>query len=902
VVGFVNRTDGADDVPLSDTEVNYVKYTIKLGSQTINSSNLIYLDDGNWTVTLDTGDLKLNATNYFIIIIEGDAAANATSGAPFTDPTSITLTLVVNFANTSVTPTYPKVSVEWGSNVTLRFNFMDEHGIYITDAITSSEIRVDGSVLHVYGSLTSLGNGTYIFSGNSSDVNSLNLPAGNYTLVLFFGKYNYVNQTVYIPFQVKNKNTTIDATPITISLNWSDSFVLYVNYSSYGIELDGAIVWARWDTGVEINYTSYSNGLYIFDVNTSLVNTGAHTLTIYAELMNHTKQSFDITINVQEVPTNAVPLSSIQFAINWSEAITVEIEYVDVNHSLPIEGATVTVTNWNSSAFTVTYDNNRYYITFLSEYMSPGNYLVTLNFNKQNYETAPITVNITILTPLKISVKGGNVLFIYWLDKFTINATVVNQYNGTVVENVTLLYSQTELSLVDEDMLFDNDTKEFYITYNSTVFGSDGTYLFTLKAVKKGCVSVPVDVYIVIQKRPTTASYPSPTIRTVYYADVVNITISWTDDISGHPVSSPDSIRATISIGELVLYSNISTIYEISPGNYSILIHTSDLNMVAGKTYIVTIELQKTGFKLEGLISYTIFVQETPTNITVLTKESEYWGNNITITVKYEDIIHNFYITNGNVTLTIAGVEFKLNLTDNEFKLTLNTSQLTVGTYLVRVSASAPNYASSERTIQLQILNRTASLTVETTPESRIIVQESIDHIRISVKYIDELKHLPIRNATVTLTIAGGATYTFKEYPNGTYILFLDMANFTTPGNYTLVISAKKDNFEFKTESLTIIIEEPYVEIFGRKIPTRSIINVGGGATVAIGLMGLALYGYRVYKIPWIIRATDKAIKALIKGKSVDFSKFPDLNDLLDEVVAPMFEVVKRKIPTKREE
>ena len=233
--------------------------------------------------------------------------------------------------------------------------------------------------------------------------------------------------------------------------------------------------------------------------------------------------------------------------------------------------------------------------------------------------------------------------------------------------------------------------------------------------------------------------------------------------------------------------------------------------------------------------------------------------------------------------------------------LELNTSQFNVGAYLVRVFGTAENYASAANSFQLIILNRTTTLDVVLEPETNTIIQGSVDKIKITVSYIDSIKHVPIKNATVILEVAG-QRYEFTAFPNGSYILTLNMSIFNTTGSYTFIISAKKQNYEFKSYSFQITIEEPYIAIGGVKVPVRSVVNVGGGASFAIAVMGLAIYGYRLYKIPWIIRATDKAIKALLKGKPVDFSKFPDLNDLLDEEIAPMFTPIKGKIPPKAEE
>ena len=143
----------------------------------------------------------------------------------------------------------------------------------------------------------------------------------------------------------------------------------------------------------------------------------------------------------------------------------------------------------------------------------------------------------------------------------------------------------------------------------------------------------------------------------------------------------------------------------------------------------------------------------------------------------------------------------------------------------------------------------------------------------------------------------------YNEILPGEYHVIIPTENLTI-GTYELVIIPIKKYYIGTNITKYVRVNEQTILIPGInvKVARSTFYMTTSGVITTAVLIGISLYGYRIYKIPWIIRATDKAIKALIKGKSVDFSKFPDLNDLLDEVVAPMFEVVKRKIPTKREE
>ncbi|MCD6484358.1 MAG: hypothetical protein J7L47_04525 [Candidatus Odinarchaeota archaeon] len=986
VIGFVNRTDFPNgstiDECLTNTDVSKVAYTIYLDEVVVWQGELNYTEvPGNWTTTLDIGDLNLNASNLYLIRIAGYTAA----GSGFANPSNITLTLVVSPANTSVGGIPSSITVEWSKNVTLNLWFFDEHGINITDADTYTY-----SVYSSSGNLINLGNGNYTLNLNSSDPNGLDLPTGNYTLYIHLMKHNYINQTISIPLNVIPKATTLSTDITSLNINWSYTFYLTVDYYSYGVTISGAIVNASWDTGTIYTTYTYESGHYKLLINTSDVNIGLHTLTIRAWLQNYTYKETSITINVTALETS-LSASGTVFTVNWTETVYVEFTYIDLNHSIAISGATIYNTTWDDT-ITVTYNaTTGRYIILINTNVEPDNYTITFTFSKQNYITQSMVLQINVLIPLKIDKNIPEfVTSAYWLDNYTLYLKIVNEYNNSLIPDATVNLTWSGV-LGEVTMSYNATSGLYYYEFNTTVSNTPGTYQLIVSAYRTGATSTSSTIYLNIKELPTTISLYNPTTLRLSYGDVQNITVFWNETYHGVAVTTADLAKVDIYRGEE--YITTLNLSESTPGNYSFIIDTISLGLDAGYSYTFIVTLSKNGYSTPGQIVYSVTVIITTTELIVDMPSQVYWTQLINISILFNDTLHGVQIADANVTVTIGSNTYTLeyNATTGLYSLIVNSSDFSAGTYTVKVTATKLNYADQSDALSIKInpvptgltvdmpsqvywtqlinisilfndtlhgvqiaganvtvtignntytleynattglyslivnssdfsadtytvevgvikanyANQTDVLSIKINPvpttlelltnETAFDILVGTDNVTITVKYIDTLNNKSISGANVTITVTVvNETYTLVEISPGIYQVVIKTVNYTV-SKYSLLIRAEKPNYSpAEITDKVITVNEPVIVIPGTSIavPVSSVYNIGGGALAAVAFVGAGLYTYRIYKIPWIIRYLDKTIKLLIKGKSVDFSKFPTLEETLNEALSPYFESI----------
>lgn len=432
----------------------------------------------------------------------------------------------------------------------------------------------------------------------------------------------------------------------------------------------------------------------------------------------------------------------------------------------------------------------------------------------------------------------------------------------------------------------------YYYEFNSTIAGTPGTYRLVLSAYRVGSTSTVSILYINIKELPTSISLYNPKTLRLYYGDVENITILWNETYHVVAVTTPDVATVDIYMGEV--YLTTLNLTEIAPGNYSFTLDTILLGLNAGYSYTFIVTLSKNGYSAPAQVLYSVTVVVTPTDLVIEMPTDIYWTQSTNITVSFTDTIHNVSIIDANVTVTIGDNTYTLQFDEatGKYYLTVDSRSFTTGTYTVKISALKQNYA--EQSDALTFVIKPVPTTLELlTNETAFNILIGTDNITITVKYIDTLNNEPITGANVTITVVN-VTFTFEEISPGTYQVVIKTVNYTV-SKYSLLIHAEKPNYSpAEITDKVIIVSEPVIVIPGTSIaiPVSSVYNVGGGALAAVAFVGAGLYTYRIYKIPWIIRYLDKTIKLLIKGKPVDFSKFPTLEETLNEALSPYFESI----------
>ena len=580
------------------------------------------------------------------------------------------------------------------------------------------------------------------------------------------------------------------------------------------------------------------------------------------------------------------------YNVNWTDTVIFEVAYNDLNHSVSVTGATVTNSSWADNIRVKYNATTGHYLIYIGTNVRPDNYTLTFTFTKQNYVQQSVTIHVNVLIPLRINTQIPEFSSsVYWLDNYTLYIKLVNAYDNSTIPDaiVNLTWSGT---LGQVTLHYNATAGLYYYEFNSTIAGTPGIYNLNLAAYRHGSTTAEKTIYLNVKELPTTISLYNPKAIRLYYADVETIAVYWRETYHVASVTSADVATVDIYMGEVYLTTlNLS---EISPGNYSFTLDTVNLGLNAGYSYTFVVTLSKNGYSTPAQIVYSVTVAITPTDMTINIPANIYWTQNTTITVSFIDTIHNVSVPNANVTVSIGNVNYTLQFdsTTGNYYLVLNSTDFTAGTYTVKVNAIKQNYDMQYDALTFTIKPVPTEL-VLLTNETAFDILLGTDNITITVKYIDTLNNKPIIGANVTITVVN-ETFEFTEIAPGTYRVVIKTANYTV-SKYSIIIHAEKPNYTpAEITNKVITVKEAVIVIPGTSIaiPVSSVYNIGGGALAAVAFVGVGLYSYRIYKIPWIIRYLDKTIKLLLKGKSVDFSKFPTLEETLNEALSPYFESI----------
>ncbi|MEQ9716396.1 MAG: hypothetical protein ABGF52_12825, partial [Candidatus Asgardarchaeum sp.] len=710
---------------------------------------------------------------------------------------------------------------------------------------------------------------------------------------------------------VNEVSTFTEITPMSVTLNWTESFSLNITY--YDETHDNLIITDANVTYVIINETHHIitygqfsplNQSYYACLSTEDYNIipGEYNILIYIGKKGYENKTLAVPLYVSKTKTSIQLVTAELINVTWGELVTIKVQYLNLLNKSIIQDASVNILLNGTYKYDMLFNmsSNLYEIIFNSSELPAGYYEIIISASRIYFEEAVRTMSLEVM-PVQIEYVLVNVSSTYnitWGNSIDILFYIKTKQTSMNVTNavVKIVWSPIKYEIM---VNYNLSLGMYYSNINTTNL-SEGTYNMTIVTELQNYTTISYTVKVIVNPVPTIIISESESIEIVW-GDYLPIRICYYDTYYNRGIKNATVYAIIAGITQELLYTGNNGTYEynmlstsLSPGVYNLTVFAIRSNyMMAVKTILVTIlvpvDLQSNN--IEG-----------------------YWGTTIPIVVNATNLINGSPIVGAIITVKVG--ELNLTLSDigknGTYFGTIDLSKFKAGEiYQINISFSKELCESKFITTYILRVNPapTNLLLISKEPED-INIEEGTKNITLIVQFINNLTSSTISNASIKVLWTNqtyeisNLTYIVEEVTAGSYKITIDVSNLPVGGPYVIRVSAEKGNYTTSELQYTFNIIEQRIKIPGTNIAIpRSIIITGvGGSALSAALLGLALYGYRIYKIPWIIRATDKAIKALIKGKSVDFSKFPDLNDLLDEAVAPMFEVVKRKIPTKREE
>jgi hypothetical protein len=707
---FVNQT-GTVIVPMDATIARWVNFTLThSGFSTIagtwnasGSYNVFYAGNGYWYVTVNVTQFAMNVSGEPYVVSINGYAVNGTTA--FNAPQTLVVRIYIQTTPTGLTNPGPQV-VTWGPLISFQVTYTDtNHSLALTGATVAYQIT---GAFTRSGVLVGAGPGVYAFS-HWPVAGDLNLPAGSYTITVTAQLANYQTRVVVVALTINAVSTAGSVNYPVVALNWSRSFLFAVNYSYAvnGTSITIASVYVMW-AGTPV-YLTYNAGTSLYE-GTFFGNTwsvGAHlNVAVVASLGNHTTQNLSFDVTIAQTPTGSSTPPNYP-SQGWGATRRFLFAYTDLNSSSLITAAQITL-NWTQGYWSVVANGNGTYTVSLDMSVAPGNYVVGLTATKAGFASQNKAFSVGLLIPLQVQSTTGWVT-IYWTRNFSLSVLVLNGYSVTNESGVTVTWAWSTNS-GSFSWLADVYTSTSRIL--ASMFGVPGNYIIEINATKTGATTAKGYIYVTVNANPTTLEPDSTTPRDVYYGENSTIRIFWRDTFEGVGVGSA-AVNASVYYGATRIGSGF--VVNLGGGNYSIVIRSALLGMIAGQPYLVRVVFTRNGYVQATSMDFIVTCRARPTTltITILPLSIEQGATSVDIWAEFTDNLVHSRVTGATVTCTIVGVTGALPMTlnlDGRYHCQVDARALAFGAYQVRVDATLANYVSGQSSTILQVIERGINL------------------------------------------------------------------------------------------------------------------------------------------------------------------------------------------------
>ncbi|NVM55502.1 MAG: hypothetical protein HWN66_17475, partial [Candidatus Helarchaeota archaeon] len=688
---------------------------------------------------------------------------------------TLRITVEINAIETElVSPEYPRVVTEWGTNVTITANFrtvglVGINGSGVTDNWTISTI-------------TELGGGLYQIELNTSE------SLGEYILEINAAKQYFVNKTLLITIEINAIETELVSNdyPRIIS-EWNFNATITVNYrtASGSLGIPNALVSINWSLSV-YSIRDLGNGLYQIELNTS-ISPREYVLEINVSRQYFVNKTMLITVQINSVDTELVSDDYPRIISEWNFNATITVNYRTASGSLGIPSALVSI-NWSLSAYTILDLGNGLYQIELNTSLSPREFVLEINVSRQFYtnKTMLITVQINSVETELISQNYPRVVG-EWGKNITIeiNFRTAEGHYGINTSIITSNWTLTYYTISEIG-------NGLYQLELNTSWCAIQEYTLEINASRLYHSNQTIKITVQINSVETVLVYES--VASIPYGQNATINLKYTD-LAGNPIPSASngSDLITVNFTHWVSY-NDSLEYP-----FSIVVESLGLN----QSDLLNITASKPNYKSQSVLVFLTyrpkFTSLTNLNETIISlpvDESTY------ILVFFNDTDFNQGIAGAN--LTFYGYN-NLSSTDlglGYYRIDINATNV-VDAYSILVTIQKFAYLDNNIQFVIQIkewvdfTTATFSSMVQTAP-----IDSSAT---FSVLLEDDFTETYFENINVFYSWDFG-TGNLTDNANGNYSLVLNTAG-KPPGTYSIIINATtQDGHLLVTQTVTLVI------------------------------------------------------------------------------------------------
>jgi hypothetical protein len=581
--------------------------------------------------------------------------------------------------------------------------------------------------------LEDFGNGVYGKTLNTSDLNQ----PGNWRINIVSNHPYLIDTTTLFDLELSRNTILTYKTPP--STPYGDDF-------SVKIRLQDAITGAGYygasftSNGTISGVTDYNNGTYLVSLDSTGLSFGTHCYKINAIPVQSfvIGSSVDVVFRYREIKTDLVQIEANPVSVPWGQNATVTLNWRDTDHAyVGISGGGLLGDGVFQYADLL---DGRYSIQIEVDSFSIGVYLFNYTIDGANYQSAYITVAVTV-RPHK--------------------TTITAAYDGTVSlgSNVTVTLA-----------LLDHDAGDAVIAGNlssvlaewaggSAAFGSL-QILIECQDWAMGSYAVDITVFTATSPRYFYDGTTSILLRIQKLTTI----LSW-DDIDVFPIGDDFEITTHVTVNDS------SSIYDGMPvsgllqGHFAIRDKNGTLYTIktflaqSAGTYILTLDrsyFSGGSYGIRLVLAFGVLENYSNTQTPIISFEyaqarsdlssPDYplltisYSTDATVTLEFIDIDRGIGIDTATISATGADVLSQQLISSGRYRVTLNTSVWSIGIYSVILKASAENYENKTISIDIQI-RQIRTFATATVGALEIPVGDSRTFY---VDYIDMDHNLPI--------------------------------------------------------------------------------------------------------------------------------------------------------------
>ncbi len=707
--------------------------------------------------------------------------------------------------------------------------FQLERNIWFNDAYTNPSFRIIDTYI----------NGSQFDQYIHDDMSFLsledpNFSAENYTVVYdSTNDNNHMTLGIFLSNYYANGAVTLNS--VDLSADYHDGIVHLISGNQTDMQTPNNptsndfacfTLWEYVQDGITDLNTIYETNEKIFNP-LQISGTG-----------NESSRFFNLIITLKDIDN--LPAANLKVVVNKTDA-SILTKYTDYTNI----GGTVTFSRLEDGEYSinVTYVDADFGKELNLNY-TPQIFLNSANTTPEgnyilNIENLFIThFDITFVSsPALEPIDGANITF------FETNGTHYTPIGSKISQNgfISLYWANTT-------------GVNWNYTLNLTFYGTgrlirlnktpsdpwDSNYNFSLAQYTSSAIEVSLQDFSTELLNLTPKSQKVTYGENLTFGVRYNYTLLPTDNNTGISGASFD-LQLSYE-GNIVDTSSLVFIEEAPgpPGNYTLTFNSSELGLLAEKTYIFLVEASKAGFEPKTFV-FTFEVDAIQTNISVTLNSSVHWGQNLTIIVKYTDNNTND-IPNATITYTWGTQTEELTMddtipTDIFYWVKINTSISFPGYQLIDISASKSNYETKGTTESFNLLERETKLNNSDDIFKEIIIYANDAH-NFTFNYTDVLKAGKLIPDAVATYQWNGTIYDMDNLGNGYYVLDFDTET-RAVGKYVIEVNIKRTNYSQPTMILFLNIQKrpviitvmPPVLTLPQKTTTMILISLEDDAT-----------------------------------------------------------------------